>query len=511
MLPSTLDQQLSSFLPYDNKNSTVNVTLVQKSTSVAVSGDCALECRGQRTGYLPYTSSAYAVEAALEALSTIGSVAASRTAPDENGGATWSITFLTELGDVPMLTADDLDMTGTAVSATTFLQRQGVFPPFNSLDPLNGRPRGAAASTDRADLDLTISKLETRVPYYVRVAAVNALGQGPWTMTTPPYVAPTPFRPGAPVNVSLAVLDATSLRLSLEDPVRDGGDAVDSYRVEWAGEPFVDEVQAVRLSMNATTEVQVVRTELPAWRNFSEVQLIHLKLDDDFDGTSPSGGTSRLETQLVECDASGGSFTFTFDGLTTRSIAYNANPAVVEAALEELTNINDVTVTFTGVGGGATTACIDGGDGRLVVEDGHSPHIGYEAAMNITFNSVTDYVGPVPALVGNVNNLEGLRRIDVYRNREGIAGLGGTYKLRFRGETTAAISFQATDKEVEAALIALDTIQALESQASRASTSRTGRRTWPRPTARTSASTRSSSAARASAATSRPCRSPRTS
>ena len=464
LLKSTLDQQLSSFLPYSNKNSTANVTLVQKSTSVAVSGDFALEFRGQRTGYLPYTSSAYAVEAALEALSTIGSVAVSRTAPDENGGATWSITFLTELGDVPMLTADDLDMTGTAVSATTFLERQGVFPPFNSLDPLNGLPLGSAAITDLADLDLTISKLETRVPYYVRVAAVNALGQGPWTMTTPPYVAPTPFRPGAPVNVSLAVLDATSLRLSLEDPVRDGGDAVDSYRVEWAGEPFVDEVQAVRLAMNATTEVQVVRTELPAWRNFSEVQLIHLKLDDDFDGTSPSGGTSRLETQLVECDASGGSFTFTFDGLTTRSIAYNANPAVVEAALEELTNINDVTVTFTGVGGGATTACVDGGDGRLVVEDGHSPHIGYEAAMNITFNSVTDYVGPVPALVGNVNNLEGLRRIDVYRNREGIAGLGGTYKLRFRGETTAAISFQATDKEVEAALIALDTIQALESQ-----------------------------------------------
>ena len=152
LLGQTLSQQLSSFLPYDNKNSTVNVTLVQKSTSVAVSGDFALEFRGQRTGYLPYTSSAYAVEAALEALSTIGAV---------------------------RLTADDLDMTGTAVSATTFLQRQGVFPPFNSLDPLNGLPLGSAAITDLADLDLTISKLETRVPYYVRVAAVNALGQGP--------------------------------------------------------------------------------------------------------------------------------------------------------------------------------------------------------------------------------------------------------------------------------------------------------------------------------------------
>ena len=448
----------------NNMNSTVNVTLVQKSTSVAISGDLALEFRGQRTGYLPYTSSAYDVEAALEALSTIGSVAVNRSAPDENGGATWSITFLTELGDVPMLVADDLDMSGTAVSATTFLRKQGVFPPFDSLDPLNGLPLGSAAITDLADLDLTISKLETRVPYYVRVSAVNALGQGPWAMTTPPYVAPTPFRPGAPVNVSLSVLDATSLRLALEEPTRDGGDALDSYRVEWAGEPFVDEVQAVRLSMNATTEVQVVRTELPAWRNFSEVQLIHLKLDDAFDGTNPSDATgSRLETQLIECDASGGSFTLSFDGLTTRSIAYNANPSVMEAALEELTNINDVTVAFTGVNGGATTACIDGGDGRTVIEDGHSPHVGYEAAINVTFNSVSDYVGPVPALVAHVNNLEGMRRVDVYRNREGVAGLGGTYKLKFRGEATQAISFQATDKEVEAALIALDTIQALES------------------------------------------------
>ena len=83
-----------------------------------------------------------------------------------------------------------------------------------------------------------------------------------------------------------------------------------------------------------------------------------------------------------------------------------------------------MTVTFTGVGGGATTACIDGGDGRLVVEDGHSPHIGYEAAMNITFNSVTDYVGPVPALVGNVNNLEGLRRMVWQRGLARYVGAG---------------------------------------------------------------------------------------
>ena len=352
LLESTLDQQLSSFLPYSNKNSTVNVTLVQKSTSVAVSGDFALEFRGQRTGYLPYTSSAYAVEAALEALSTIGSVAVSRTAPDENGGATWSITFLTELGDVPMLTADDLDMTGTAVSATTFLQRQGVFPPFNSLDPLNGLPLGSAAITDLADLDLTISKLETRVPYYVRVAAVNALGQGPWTMTTPPCGRLSAFRPGVPVNVSLAVLDATSLRLSLEDPVWDGGDAA------------------------------TVPRKGPAPPRRGPGRALHER-DDGGAGRGRScrpGGTLRgpahppearrlrctgrrrhvaLETQLSSATRRR-QLHVTFDGLTTRSIAYNVPRS---SRSRRATNINDVTVTLTGVGGGATTACIDGGDG----------------------------------------------------------------------------------------------------------------------------------------------------
>ena len=105
-------------------NTTVNVTRLVASTSEALSGDFALEFRGQRTGYLPYDSSSYAVEAALESLSTVGSVAVNRTAADENGGHTWSITFLTEMGDVPMLIADDLDMSGTAVSATTYLVTQ---------------------------------------------------------------------------------------------------------------------------------------------------------------------------------------------------------------------------------------------------------------------------------------------------------------------------------------------------------------------------------------------------
>lgn len=67
---------------YVNENVTVTVTSLVKSTSAAVGGDIALQFRGKRTGYLAYDSTAYEVESALEALSTIGDVAVSRTGLD---------------------------------------------------------------------------------------------------------------------------------------------------------------------------------------------------------------------------------------------------------------------------------------------------------------------------------------------------------------------------------------------------------------------------------------------
>ncbi|KAH8092788.1 hypothetical protein JL720_4952 [Aureococcus anophagefferens] len=357
------------------------------STSEALSGDFALEFRGQRTGYLTYDSSSYDVEAALESLSTIGSVAVNRTAADENGGHTWSITFLSELGDVPMLIADDLDMS---------------------------RHRGAGVPHDAA------------------------------------LRHPVPAKPSEPTDVALSVLDSTSLRVVLADPLRDGGDSVDSYRVEYAGEAFTDEVQAVRIYVNSTTEVQVIETNVT---EKPEIQLVHALLDPSY------AGATTVEWQLLECDASGGSFTLTFDGLTTRSIAYDADEATVKSALQELTNVNKVTVAFVGVGllsdGVVDTACVDGGDSRVDYADSAT---GFTAGMNITFNSVSDYVGDVPALEPYTNELDGLRRV-VVTEFDGDWGLGGTFKLTFRGATTDAIVYDASASAVESALIALDTIQ----------------------------------------------------
>lgn len=60
--------------------------------------------------------------------------------------------------------------------------------------------------------------------------------------------------------------------------------------------------------------------------------------------------------------ASSGTFTITFQGSTTGNIAFNATPAVVQAALEALPNINpgDVTVTGGPLPGTAVTLTFSG-------------------------------------------------------------------------------------------------------------------------------------------------------
>ena len=79
------------------------VETVTDGTSEKLGGDFTLEFDGQRTKYLPYDASASEVEVALNALSTIGNVNVVRTGPFEDDGYTWTVTFLTERGDLPTM------------------------------------------------------------------------------------------------------------------------------------------------------------------------------------------------------------------------------------------------------------------------------------------------------------------------------------------------------------------------------------------------------------------------
>lgn len=63
------------------------------------------------------------------------------------------------------------------------------------------------------------------------------------------------------------------------------------------------------------------------------------------------GGTDVNEIQGVIVDATGGTFTLTYDGQTTANIAYNASTAAVQGALEALSNIAPGDVVVSGSAG----------------------------------------------------------------------------------------------------------------------------------------------------------------
>ena len=209
-------------------------------------------------------------------------------------GYTWTVTMLTELGDVESIIIDDLDLTGTVPTGVVEELTKGIFPPFDSLDPENGLPLGSSTITDLSDLSMVVAMLEQGIPYYFRISAVNAMGQGPALVSTPPYALPLPQLSDAPSLVGLAPVDGATLQVLFGPPVRNGGEEVDKYRVEYATQAFADEVQAVTVVCNSTSEVQTISTDT---MNISEVQLVHAKLDDDYTYSS------NAEVQEIICDS----------------------------------------------------------------------------------------------------------------------------------------------------------------------------------------------------------------
>jgi hypothetical protein len=398
-------------------------------TSETLGGSFAMSFEGERSLYLPYDASARAVELQLEALTTITDVEVTRVGPGVNGEYTWYVTFLTELGDLESLMLDDLDLSGTVPTIAVTEETKGVSPPFDSLD---GLPLGSASLTNLSDLSLTVSSLEQGVNYYVRVSASNTIGSGPYQFAAIPYVMPMPLTPTNPQDISLSVIDGTTLNILFSSPSSDGGDAIDTYRIEYDTQSFEDEVQEVRLSYTPSTEVQVISTTTT---DINEVQLVHVKTN--------YSGVSTYEVQNVTCDASGGTFKFTFNGETTNAVDYDAAASDIEEALEDLASVNDVMVTLMG---SASQACAP--------YDSSYPYAGFQ----VTFLSVEDLTGNMPALEPYSNDLDGGRSIVVTEEVQGEAPVGGSFRLMFGGSTTGDINATASASELLNALENLDSI-----------------------------------------------------
>ena len=68
--------------------------------------------------------------------------------------------------------------------------------------------------------------------------------------------------------------------------------------------------------------------------------------------TSFDYAADAVQTVTRTGDPTGGTFTLTFDGQTTSSIAYDSSAATVDSALEALSSIGSGNVVVTGLPGG---------------------------------------------------------------------------------------------------------------------------------------------------------------
>ena len=415
-------------------NSVANAVRTQTATSTVLGGQFTASFRGERTGYLnPLALSAAELKAALEGLTTIGTVDVTRSTVDENNGYTWSVTFLTEMGDIPLMVTDTLALTGTANRAIVSEQTKGVEPPFDgSLDGTLLPLGSATASAETAEYKIT--GLRQGVPYYVRTSARNLVGTGLPGFSVPRYLAPLANNPSPPVAVNLSVVDGYNLNVSWSAPLLEGGHSIDAYRIELDAQALVPEVQAIQIKSTPVNEVKTVTT---TGNDVNEVQVVKVVGTGD--------GTTVVEIQTVNCDASGGTIRFTFDGQQTAPVAYDATLAQVKSALEDLSSISSVTVLVAS-GGTQTTIC--------------RPVSGVTLPDNIeiTFNS---HVGDAPMLVADLVALTGNKIVTIAQNTQGKADADGTFKLSFGGGALSSpISVTADATQFQAALDASNVLPA---------------------------------------------------
>ena len=185
------------------------------------------------TGRLRPAASEAEVQRALENLPGVGTVSVSRVAT--SGGYDWSVTFDTEVGDVPEMTVQaEATCTHGSVAAAVNPSGSGTDGALAAY----GYPRAARVSADI--LAYTVPNLVAGRSYYVRVSSCNALGCGARRVAAP-YPALVPLRkPGTPTYIdqvlaapSATLLSSTSIAVRYGPPAFDGGDAILSFVVQW--------------------------------------------------------------------------------------------------------------------------------------------------------------------------------------------------------------------------------------------------------------------------------------
>lgn len=127
----------------------------------------------------------------------------------------------------------------------------------------------------------------------------------------------------------------------------------------------------------------------------------------------PYGTDLTDEVQTVTIDATGGTFTLTFDGDTTDDLAYDIAATDLEAALEGLDSIGEGNVAVSGAAGGPYTVSFIGDlananvDSMVADDDGLTGGAGTAVVATGTAGGAADTVEPEGLLMTTQSIMRG--------------------------------------------------------------------------------------------------------
>lgn len=282
--------------------------------------------------------------------------------------------------------------------------------------------RGAAVASQTP----TLVALKEGVEYSIRARAFGAGGFGP---ASDVVVAETPdvgMLPGPPTSVTLGSCrySSTSLGVKWRPPLKNGGQSVDAYRIEWDRSQPISESSAAY----GTDYLQVTH----------EVQEISVNFRSG-DSIATRGGT----------------FSVSWGGHSTAELPWDSSASAVEAAILAISGVQELAVNPIGVtrvpyrNGFRWTVTFMAwrgdlallrGDGALLVGDDPS----------LTFRE--KQAGRSDIYPGGYTNE--VQAVTV----SSLSLVSGTFTLAFEGKVLAAVDHDESAETFKARLQAIDTI-----------------------------------------------------
>ena len=251
----------------------------------------------QTTTDIPYDASAADMKAAIESLSMACSVDVFREV--NRHGYSWDVTFI-----------------------------DASSSPFSPLLAMSANEQNLSANVDPgvdvADLQKVHLQGTEGVPLFVRVAARNSYGTGQFVSSNPRAVEVSPQLPSEPTDVFGQAISDSEIFIEWNTPLDNGGWPVTHYKIEYdTSSSFTSGVNSGPVgSMSVSASAKSV---------VSDVQTVTVKIDSD--------GLSDGEVYYLS-----GTFSLRFDGQQTSQLPYNVSSEKLKAALEELCNINEVSI-----------------------------------------------------------------------------------------------------------------------------------------------------------------------